>query len=86
MTIAIVLLSLLHLRFGEWQDISALESGLVKAKLKDASWFNHFGSNKHAGATYKLGVWQLRVPSTTSASCASHISWILTAVAADQRR
>ena len=27
MTIAIVLLSLLHLRFGEWQDISASESG-----------------------------------------------------------
>ena len=34
MTIAIVLLSLLHLRFGEWQDISASGSGLVKAKLE----------------------------------------------------
>ena len=34
MTIAIVLLSLLHLRFGEWQDISASGSGLVRAKLE----------------------------------------------------
>ena len=32
MTIAIVLLSLLHLRFGEWQDISASGSGLAFTK------------------------------------------------------
>ena len=39
MTIAIVLLSLLHLRFGEWQDISASESGRTSpGSLLSGEW------------------------------------------------
>ena len=39
MTIAIVLLSLLHLRFGEWQDISAGGvCGEVRFCDKPAAW------------------------------------------------
>ena len=39
MTIAIVLLSLLHLRFGGWQDISASESGKTSpGSLLSGEW------------------------------------------------
>ena len=39
MTIAIVLLSLLHLRFGGWQDISASESGKTSPRsLLSGEW------------------------------------------------
>ena len=39
MTSAIVLLSLLHLRFGEWQDISASESGRTSPRsLLSGEW------------------------------------------------
>ena len=39
MTIAIVLLSLLHLRFGEWQDISASECGRTSlGSLLSGEW------------------------------------------------